>query len=86
VFAILATYAFTCADLRYTNKNNKYFFDRKEKKKKVKEEKKICKLKSNAAAAVKVFWKKYYPKRSAGVEIFYKNPQGLTFTAGKRNC
>ena len=43
-------------------------------------------IKSNAAAAVKVFEKKYYPKRSGGVEIFFQKPQGLTFTDGKRNC
>jgi hypothetical protein len=34
-------------------------------------------VKSNGAAAVKVFWKKYYPERSAGVEIFLQKPAGL---------
>jgi hypothetical protein len=39
----------------HTNNNN-YFFDRKEKKKKRKK-KKDMQVKSNAVAAVKVFWK-----------------------------
>jgi hypothetical protein len=33
--------------------------------------KKICKFKSHVAATVKGLRKKYYPKRSGGVEIFF---------------
>jgi len=37
---------------------------------------------SHAAAAVKVFGKKILPARW---RFFFQNPQGLTFTADKRN-
>ena len=47
-------------------------------------------VKSNVAAAVKVFSNKYSFYFSVALrnkkEDFLKNPQGLTFTAGKRNC
>jgi hypothetical protein len=65
-------------------KNNIYFFPEREKeKRKRKEKKKICKLNSNVAAAVKVFGK-ILPEAQRRHGDFFKNPQGLTFTAGKR--
>jgi hypothetical protein len=83
----LVSYAFGCCKLPFqrtksansTNKNNNYFFHKEEKEKK--EEKKDMQVKSHEAVAVKVFWE----NTTGRVEVFFKNPQGLTFTAGKRN-
>jgi hypothetical protein len=63
---------FSAQNLRKATTKNNIFFPRKEKKeKRAKEEKKICKLNSNVAAAVKVFWKKILPEAQRRVEIFF---------------
>jgi hypothetical protein len=48
--------ALTCF---YRHKKQQFFSRKEKKEKRAKEEKKICKLKSNVAAAVKVFSIKY---------------------------
>jgi hypothetical protein len=90
----LAAVAFTCFKLlcqrtksaKCDKQKHNIFSPKEKKKKEQKKKKKICKLKAMERRLSRFFEKKYYPKRSAGVEIFFKNPQGLTFTAGKRNC
>jgi hypothetical protein len=61
-----------------STKNNNYFFGRKRKKrrKKRKKKKRICKFKSNEAAAVKVFWKNT-TRSVAEVWRFFQKPGGL---------
>lgn len=59
---------------------NNIFFGQKRKTKK-RERKRNAFQETKWRAFVKVCSKKYYPKRSVGVEIFFEsNPQGLTFT------
>jgi len=58
------------------NKNNNYFSPEKERRKK--EEKKDMLSNSQWSGGCQGFEKKYYPKRSVGVEIFLSNPEEFT--------
>jgi hypothetical protein len=78
----LAAYAFDCANLLLRNKNI-IIFPRKGRKERSKKDMPIqqpcsggCQgfLEKNTARSVAQVWR-----------FFFKNPQGLTFTAGKRN-
>ena len=68
-----------------TNKKQQLLFPRKGRKKK-EEKKGYASPKAMKRQLSRFLRKKYDPQRSGGVEIFFQNPQGLTFTAGKRNC
>ena len=66
-----------------------YFFPRKEKKeKRAKEEKKDMQVKQQWSGVCQGFLEKYsfFSEALKKKEDFFKNPQGLTFTAGKWNC
>jgi len=56
--------ALTCFN---KTKNNNIFPPKKKKK-----EKKDMQIQQQCSGGCQGFWKKYYPKRSAGVEIFFK--------------
>jgi hypothetical protein len=63
------------------------FSPQKEKRKRAKEEKKDMQVKKQCSGGCQGFLKKNTTRRVAQVwRFFFKNPQGLTFTAGKWNC
>jgi hypothetical protein len=67
-------------------KNNNIFSPKKKKKEKRRRKKGYANPTAMQRRLSRFLRKKYYPKRSAGVEIFFSKPAGATFTAGKRNC
>jgi len=57
------------------------------KKKKEKKEKKDMQIQQQCSGGCQGFWKKNTTRSVAQVwRFFFQNPQGLTFTDGKRNC
>jgi hypothetical protein len=81
---------FKAQNLRNATIKNNIFFPRKEKKKETKVEKKDMQVKQQCSGGCQGFLEKHSFYFSVALrnkkEDFFKNPQGLTFTAGKRNC
>jgi len=75
----LAAYAFNCANLLLQTQKTTIIFPPKKKKKKRKKKKRICKFKSNGAAAVKVFWKNtlFFSEALRKKGRFFQKPAGL---------
>jgi hypothetical protein len=82
--AELAAYAFSCAELLCLSNQTIIFFSTEKKKA---EEKKDMQVKQQCSVGCQGFLEKNTTRSVAQVwRFFFKNPQGLTFTAGKRNC
>ena len=70
-----------------TTKNNIFFPPKREKRKTGKRRKKDMQVKQQCSGGCQGFLEKNTTRSAAQVwRFFFKNPQGLTFTAGKPNC